>query len=167
VSQSGLLLASRDTDRRSGQNGHPSRTRFDIKKVRLTDTKSLSRLECKCYDYPWHPYANWFWKRASDYMYAYKAVASGKIVGGIVALPTRLGCIYVYTLFVDEGHRGNGIGEALLNRVLSQKNGSRIKLDTWSYNREAKGLFSKLGFKVKRRLTNYYEEGIDYLLLER
>lgn len=143
-----------------------SASQFNIEPVTLNDTKSLSKLECKIYGHRWHPYANWFWKRAADYMLAYKAVYGEKIVGGVVAFPTRQGKIYVDTLFVDIPFQGMGIGESLLETVMLCAGDSKILLDTWSFNRKAKRLFENHGFSPKRTLRNYYEEGIDYVLLE-
>lgn len=141
--------------------------KFGIEKATLKDTKTLSKLECRCYGYPWHPYANWFWKHAAEYVYAYKATDGGRIVGGIVALPTRQRTVYVDTCFVAEGHRGRGIGEALMRRVLRDARGRKVQLDTMTYNKAAKNLFAKLGFKKKSILRNYYDENIDYVFFER
>ena len=140
---------------------------FRIERATLKDTKALSKLECRCYGYSWHPYANWFWKRAVDYMYAYKATDGGKVIGGIVALPTRQGTVYVDTMFVAKGSRRRGVGEALLKKVLKDTNGKKIQLDTWSYNEAAKSLFAKLGFRRKGVLRDYYDEKIDYVFFER
>lgn len=140
---------------------------FEIEKATLKDTKALSRLECNCYGHSWQVYANYFWKRAVDCMWAYKATKNGKIIGGIVALPTRQKTVYVDTVFVAKKFRRHGVGEALMKKVLAETSGRKIQLDTWSYNDAAKNLFVKFGFKKKRILRNYYDEKIDYIFLER
>jgi ribosomal protein S18 acetylase RimI-like enzyme len=100
-------------------------------------------------------------------MHAYKAIHHDRIIGGAVAFPTRQGQLYVNALFVANQFRGMGVGESLLSAILEDAGDRDILLDTWVFNRKAKRLFEKLGFVPDRALLDYYEEGIDYILLSR
>lgn len=65
--------------------------------------------------------------------------------------------LYVDQLYVDEAQRGQGIGKALIEKVLelAKSNGIQtVQLDHWSANEEARGFFGKMGF-------TYYQEKME------
>ncbi|MBI2624962.1 MAG: GNAT family N-acetyltransferase [Candidatus Nealsonbacteria bacterium] len=145
------------------------KNKFKIEKARLEDSIAISKLECACYDSSWHDYANWFWNVASEFMWAEKATVAGKIVGGIVAFKTQQGNLYIDTIFVHPKFRRQGIARALVKRILNQpkKKIKKIQVAVEDHNLSSKKLFNSLGFKNRADLPDFYDEGKDYILLEK
>ena len=63
-------------------------------------------------------------------------------------------------ILVVEGHRGRGVGEALMRHAIDwakrEKGVEKIHLAVFSTNRRAMGLYSKMGFKVEGVLKRQY-----------
>jgi ribosomal protein S18 acetylase RimI-like enzyme len=78
----------------------------------------------------------------------------GRIVGGLVAV-VYWDWMYVSMLWIDEAHRGQGTGEALVRRAEEEARalGARgLYLDTLSF--QAPGFYRKLGFREIGRLDD-------------
>jgi len=71
---------------------------------------------------------------------------------------------YILFLAVSEDHRGEGFGEQLVARVAD--NYSSVTCHARLTNEPAIGFYRHLGFEVKRRIENYYEDGGDAYYLE-
>lgn len=75
---------------------------------------------------------------------------------------------HVVSVAVLPEHRRKGIGKALVEEAM---NGVKIKksdelyLEVRCSNREAIGLYEKLGFVIKQRLKAYYRDGEDAYLM--
>jgi ribosomal protein S18 acetylase RimI-like enzyme len=70
---------------------------------------------------------------------------------------------YVLFLAVDDDYRGHGFGKRLIARV-SQDFGS-VTCHARTTNEGAIGFYEHLGFDVRRRIDNYYEDGGDAFYL--
>jgi len=70
---------------------------------------------------------------------------------------------YVLFLAVDEGYRGHGFGKRLIARV-SEDFGS-VTCHARTTNDGAIAFYEHLGFDVRRRIDNYYEDGGDAFYL--
>jgi len=65
-------------------------------------------------------------------------------------------------------HRQKGIGRALVEESIAGvklKKADELYLEVRCSNREAIGLYEKLGFIIKQRLKAYYRDGEDAYLM--
>lgn len=140
--------------------------KLQIRRAELGDVREMERLEAKCFRMKFDRNFVWFWKPLVDHAYVYKAVADGRIVGGTIAFPTRRkGEVYVESVFVHPEFRSMGIATRLLKKVGRDSSCKRIVLDTYPKWRAAVSLYEKMGFKVTKRLRNYYEDGTDRVMM--
>ena len=80
---------------------------------------------------------------------------AGEIVGGLVG-ELKWEWLYVDLLWIDERHRGTGLGEALMERAEQEarQHGARgVYLGTMSI--QAPGFYPKLGYRECGRMENY------------
>lgn len=70
---------------------------------------------------------------------------------------------YILFLAVDNEYRGHGFGKRLIARV-SEDFGS-VTCHARATNDDAIGFYEHLGFEIKRRIDNYYEDGGDAFYL--
>jgi GNAT superfamily N-acetyltransferase len=80
---------------------------------------------------------------------------AGRVAGGLIA-DAIYEWMYVQVLWVDEAHRGQGHGAALMRRVEEEarRRGCRgIWLDTFTF--QAPGFYQKLGFREFGRLDDF------------
>lgn len=136
---------------------------FTIEKTKLKDTRELSRLECRCYGYAWHPYANWAWKTISGYGYAFTArsKAGGRIIGGIAAVAgARKRSLYLDSVVVSNSWRGRGVGKRLVGRIvaIARRDSLRLEAHVDAGNAAMIGLLEGAGFARVRHACNYYDE---------
>ena len=135
---------------------------FYIEKTKAKDTVRLSKLECACYGYRWHPYANWTWKAISGYGYAFTAKTrkGDRIVGGIGAIMTNKGKLYLDSVFVSPAWRGRGIAKLLLKRVAGIAKRKRLRLEGHvdGTNAPMIKLLGALRFSRGKKAKNYYDE---------
>ena len=96
--------------------------------------------------------------RSTVYLFADRA--NDKLVG--FAAVRRDG--YILFLAVDETYRGEGFGKRLVANV-AEDYGS-VTCHARTTNREALDFYRALGFRVKRRIDNYYEDGGDAFYLQ-
>lgn len=76
----------------------------------------------------------------------------------------------LYSLVTHPAHRGQGIGQRLLTgaeRSARKRGCERIHLEVRSTNRTAILLYQKRGYEIKRRITQFYEDGADALRLSK
>ena len=71
---------------------------------------------------------------------------------------------YLLFLAVDPDRHGNGYGKALVAAVAEDHD--TITCHARASNEEALGFYEHLGFEIKRRITNYYEDGGDAYYLK-
>lgn len=99
--------------------------------------------------------------------WAYKAVSGNRIVGGIIAMPTRDGGWYIDSLFVDPEFRKKRVATLLMERVLAVAGKHMVSLDVKTDRAFLPAFYAKFGFTVVDRLPNYYNDGSDRFLLVR
>jgi len=78
-----------------------------------------------------------------------------RIVGGLYGW-TWGGCCYVRTLWIDEPHRGRGLGRRLMKvaqREAIARGARQIVLDTHSF--QAPGFYQRLGFEIVGSFPDY------------
>jgi len=76
----------------------------------------------------------------------------------------------IYSLVVDAGQRGRGLGRELLAdaEVLARRRGARVlRLEVRDDNAAARALYGAAGYREIARRAGYYEDGMDALRLEK
>lgn len=98
------------------------------------------------------------YKRSTVYLYADRA--NDRLVG--FAAVRRDG--YILFLAVADNYRGEGFGKRLVANVADEY--GSVTCHARTTNREALDFYRALGFRVKRRIENYYEDGGDAFYLK-
>ena len=102
-----------------------------------------------------YSYENFIIKAISD---------SNSIIAGIHG---QIGCdwLYIASLWVDENHRGEGVGKKLLGlaeKIASEKKCHGIYLYTYSF--QSPRFYEKLGFSIFGKLENFCGEHTKYFM---
>lgn len=108
----------------------------------------------------------YYWRPILDYCWAYKATRDDVILGGVIAMPTRQGKVYINSLFVHPRMRGLGIGSRLLHTVLGLPATGFI-LDVKTSKPRLVELYQRHGFSIAREERDYYLDGSDRVIMER
>ncbi len=93
------------------------------------------------------------YRRSTTYLYIDRS--KDRLIG--FAAVRRDG--YILFLAVDDEYRGHGFGKRLVARV-AEDYGS-VTCHARATNREAIGFYKHIGFEIRRRIDNYYEDGGD------
>ena len=93
----------------------------------------------------------------------YALDGAGRVVGGLVG-GTIWGWLEIGVLWVDDPHRGRGLGRELMKRA--EDEGRRrgcfaARLSTWDF--QAPGLYERLGYTLYGKLEDYPPGFADYL----
>ncbi|MBB4887034.1 GNAT family N-acetyltransferase [Streptomyces netropsis] len=102
-----------------------------------------------------------------DPLQVYATGADGTLAGGLVG-HTQWGWLHVDLLWVDEHHRGAGLGSRLLARAEELAGNERgcigSRVETWDF--QAPGFYGKAGYRTVC-VTEDYPPGItNYLLVK-
>jgi len=98
------------------------------------------------------------YERSTVYLFA--DLTNEKLVG--FAAVRRDG--YILFLAVDAEYRGEGFGKRLIANVAEDY--GTVSCHARTTNRQALDFYRALGFRVKRRIENYYEDGGDAFYLQ-
>lgn len=139
--------------------------RFQIRLANHGDAISFLKLEARCFKMRTSKDTIYFWTPAVCYLWSYKAMADDKIVGGIIATPTRDGNWYVNSLFVHPSYRKHRVATRLLSKIIKTAGNKKIFLDIKTNRRFLMDFYNKHGFKLQKLEKNYYSDGSDRYLL--
>lgn len=125
-----------------------------ISQAKLSDAHKIRRLETRVwkgevtnkYDMP----------MVVRFGYVYTAKDGKKLVGGLVAYPTKHGEIYVCDWVVDKNYRGNGVGWQLYQRLLQDTQKKTVVTFVAVKNKASLVGHKKLGFKIVKRVKDPY-----------
>jgi ribosomal-protein-alanine N-acetyltransferase len=139
-----------------------------IRRVERADLLSVVRIERACFSDPW-PYDAF--ERLLDAPAFLVAERDGAVVGYVIADVTPnhgrdIG--HVKDLAVHPETRGEGIGRRLLRSALARLRGvgaAVVRLEVREGNSVARSLYADEGFEPIRRVSNYYRDGEDALVL--
>jgi len=139
-----------------------------IKSATKKDAQNFFRLEAKCFDMKEDSDSIYFWVPMLIHQFCYKAIIGRKIIGGIIAMPTKKkNTWYINSLFVDPKYRRTGIASSLLKKVFSVADGKDIVLDINPQKIHLFVLYKYHGFEKKSTSKNHYCDGEDRVTLER
>ncbi|MDZ5811382.1 ribosomal protein S18-alanine N-acetyltransferase [Halorubrum sp. AD140] len=139
-----------------------------IRRVERADLLGVVRIERACFSDPW-PYDAF--ERLLDEPGFLVAERGGGVVGYVVADATPnygrdIG--HVKDLAVHPDARGEGLGRTLLRSALSRLYAGDVavvRLEVRESNAVARSLYADEGFEPIRRVSNYYRDGEDALVL--
>ncbi|EQB68415.1 MAG: ribosomal protein S18-alanine N-acetyltransferase [Cuniculiplasma sp.] len=95
---------------------------------------------------------------------AFKVEDEEEIIAYIMACPVSDSSLDIESVAVDPEYRGKGLAKALFQHIediAKQRGYEKIVLEVREHNREAIGLYEKLGFKKTEFLNNYYSEKLN------
>ena len=139
-----------------------------VRRVERSDLLAVMRIEQICFSDPW-PYDAF--ERFVDEPTFLVAERGGTVAGFVIADVTPnhgrdIG--HIKDLAVRPDARGEGIGRALLRSALARLRGigvAVVRLEVRENNEAARALYADEGFKPIRRVSRYYRDGEDALVL--
>lgn len=140
----------------------------NISLTNSSDATEFLKLEARCFEMSENLETMYYWVPLLEYSYCYKAVINGKIVGGIISIPTRDDSWYINSLFVDSDFQKNGIATKLLYHIIEgcAKNKS-IYLEHKTDKPHLLEFYKKHGFKIILKSKNHFSDGDDRFMLVR
>lgn len=139
-------------------------TKISIKRAALTDAQQIRKLEEKV----WAHAVTSSYDAAMFVRFGYCFIAKQgtKLVGAIIAFPTRQQEVYVTDVVVAAKQRRSNVGERLYRRLLHTVSQPVISFVDPA-NSASLALHSKLGGRVARRVKDPYVLGEGFKLLVR
>ena len=139
-----------------------------IREATRADLLSIYRIETQVFDQPWpYPAFEGFLDEPNFLVAVTNGSVAGYVVGDVTPTYGRdLG--HIKDLAVHPTAQGNGIGRRLLQRAvlgLTVEGVGRIKLEVREHNSPARGLYRSEGFDPVTRLSGYYDDGEDAIVM--
>ena len=138
-----------------------------ISRARRADAGEFYRLEAKCFDME-NDSADtvYYWVPILSYQCCYKATIDGKIVGGIVSMPTFEKRWYLNSLFVDPAYRRAGIATKLMEKMFKAAWQEDMILDVKTDRPHLLAFYESFGFRnVKLSKDHYYDDSDRFLMV--
>ncbi len=132
---------------------------IEIEKMSASHIEKLAIIEKECFSVPWSENAL---REESENTHSrfLVAVCDGE-VSGYIGAHNILGEVYITNVAVSEKHRRKGIGEKLINSLISlcqSENAEFITLEVRESNKPAINLYKKMNFKEVGKRKNFYEK---------
>ena len=129
-----------------------------IEKMGESHIEQLAVIEKECFSTPWSENAL---REELENSYArfLVAVCDGE-VSGYIGAHNILGEVYITNVAVSQKHRRKGMGEKLINSLISlceSENAEFITLEVRESNKPAINLYKKMKFKDVGKRKNFYE----------
>jgi [ribosomal protein S18]-alanine N-acetyltransferase len=146
---------------------------FGIRNCRVTDLRSIQRIENASFDDPYTPKI--FWGLYLGRNTIFRTAFFQDIMAGysVSKVETKNGetIAHLISLAVDPILRKKGIGSKLLeDAILQSKNiygmCKLMELEVRTENKSAIALYEKFGFRQSQLIRNYYGRGKDALVME-
>ena len=102
--------------------------------------------------------------------YVHVARDGDRVVGAIVAFPTRQGTLFVHKVMVDKQYRGRGIGGRLFDLLLADIDANvhaACFLTVDPANAAAVRRYERIGFTSRELVVGYYRDDEDRYVLTR
>ena len=129
-----------------------------IEKMGESHIEKLAVIEKECFSTPWSENALRE-ELENSYTRFLVAVCDGE-VSGYIGAHNILGEVYITNVAVSEKHRRKGMGEKLINSLISVceiENAEFITLEVRESNKPAINLYKKMNFKDVGKRKNFYE----------
>ena len=141
---------------------------IEILRAGRSDALEFYRLEAKCFGMEEdNDDTTYYWVPILSYQCCLKAVLDGKIVGGLVSMPTFEGRWYLNSLFVDPEYRRRGIADKLMEKMKELATQDAMILDVKTDRPYLVRFYEKHGFKIDKLSTDHYYDGTDRLIMVR
>ena len=139
-----------------------------ISRATVDDRREFYFLEARCFDMSYDDDdTTYYWTPVLLHQYCLKATIDGRIVGGLVSMPTNDRKWYLNSLFVDPDHRGVGIARKLMIYMLENAWLRDMVLDVKTDRPYLVKFYGSFGFEITGRSANHYGDGEDRFHMER
>ncbi len=147
---------------------HPSG--YDVRPLTLAHLDECWRLDQRCFvDGEAYSRDTFEYLLNAPEAICYRVVTiEGSMAGFIVGLLEEQATGHVTTIGVAPEHRRHGLAHRLMERMedtFRRRQMSMIRLEVRTTNTGAQRLYTQLGYTVTQRLTKYYSNGGDGLLM--
>ena len=129
-----------------------------VEKMGENHVEKLALIEKECFSTPWSENALRE-ELENSHARVLVAVCDGE-VSGYIGAHNILGEVYITNVAVSEKHRRKGMGEKLINSLISlceSENAEFITLEVRESNKPAINLYKKMNFKDVGKRKNFYE----------
>ena len=141
---------------------------IEIFRAKLSDALEFYKLEAKCFEMEEdNEDTTYYWVPILSYQCCLKAVVDGKIVGGLVSMPTFEGKWYLNSLFVDPECRRRGIADKLMEKMKELATQDVMMLDVKTDRPFLVQFYERHGFKLDKTSVNHYHDDSDRFIMVR
>lgn len=145
-------------------------TTYSVRPLTERDLDEVLRLNLRCFkngeNYTKHTFS---YLLTQPNAICYKiSSAEGAMCGFVCVLIGENGAAHITTIGVAPEHRRRGLADRMLSHLehaLKMKHISSVMLEVRVSNRAAQNLYKSCGFSVVQRLSSYYNNGEDGLLM--
>lgn len=134
-----------------------------ILKAKNSDLKDLYQLENRVFPNDSFALSKESFRYHISKNQLYKIEVNHKIAGYILWLK-RKNYFRLYSLAINDSYQGLGLASKLLEYSFEKLDKNRFTLEVKVKNEKAIKLYEKYGFKIKKILKDYYEDGDGYLM---
>lgn len=142
-----------------------------IRRAEPTDLDALVALENRCFDGDRMSRRSYAAALRNPRAHILAAVKAGRLVGAaVVFLRSDSPAARLYSVAVDPGLRGRGLGARLLaaaERAARESGATSLRLEVKDRNKTALALYGKSGYGIIGRIAQYYNDGSDAQRLEK
>ena len=134
----------------------------------VSDAVEFYELEARCFEMKYdNEDTTYYWTPILHHQCCLKAVLGGKIVGGLVSMPTFEGKWYLNSLFVDPDYRRRGIANKLMDRMKGLAAQKTMVLDVKTDRPYLVEFYRRHGFEIAGTSRNHYGDGEDRFMMVR
>lgn len=143
----------------------------EISLTTFDDADEFLKLEARAFSMKYDQQILYYWGPILNYFLSHKAVSGGRIIGGIIAMPTRNGAsydgeCYINSIFVDPLWRKKGIATKLLQTLFNMVGNKSLILEV-KEDAILLQFYEKRGFVQEKVIKNYCGDGTDRVLMIR
>lgn len=131
---------------------------ISIEKLGENHIEKLALIEKECFSTPWSE--NALREELENFHARFLVAVCDGEVSGYIGAHNILGEVYITNVAVSEKHRRKGMGEKLINSLISlceSENAEFITLEVRESNKPAINLYKKMNFKDVGKRKNFYE----------
>ncbi len=141
---------------------------IEILRAGKDDAREFYKLEAKCFEMEEdNEDTMYYWVPILSYQCCLQAVLDGRIVGGLVSMPTFEGKWYLNSLFVDPEYRRQGIADKLMAKMKELATQDAMVLDVKTDRPYLVKFYERHGFRLDKLSTDHYYDDSDRLIMVR